>query len=212
MKPAFLLLAALLLPTSPAMAANWHTLQSTPQMLLEADEPEPEASADNSRDKARKIDKKLKVWGKSTYSRPEQARAGDFFYSSAKSLLAINCTKRTHQLLQKIYYAADGQEIKFVRHGDDEKIEPIVPDSAEERIFNFACAYQAAKTVSKTPKRAQPKSVVPVEKPVKADKAAAPEKKPQKPEDKAPSKGKTPAPAKSTTTKSKDSAAAKPKP
>ncbi|PWB54682.1 MAG: hypothetical protein C3F18_06530 [Nitrosomonadales bacterium] len=183
MNPAFLLLAALLLPTSPVMAANWHTLQSTPQMLLQADEPEVEESELQAQGKSKKKEKKLTIWSKSTYSRPEQARPGDFFYASAKSHLAINCTKRTHRLLQKIYYAADGQEIKFVHYGEDERIEAIVPDSAEEQISAFACAFRAVKANDVQRKPAMAKSAAGKEK--QAGKAS------QKPGKKADSNKKT---------------------
>jgi hypothetical protein len=184
MKPAFLLLAALLLPASPAMAVNWHTLQSTPQFLLQADEPELEESENKAQDKGGKKEKKLKVWGKSTYSRPDQARPGDFFYTSAKSRLAINCSKRTHRLLQKIYYAVDGQEIKFVHYGEDERIEAIVPDSVEEQIFDFACTFKAAKAEGKATKIAQPKPAALADKPASNSKEEQPGKASQKPKKK----------------------------
>lgn len=194
------------------MAANWHTLQSTPQFLLQADEPEVEESENKAQDKEKKKEKKLKVWSKSTYSHPEQARPGDFFYTSAKSRMAINCTKRTHRLLQKIYYAADGQEIKFVHHGEDERIEAIVPDSAEEQISDFACTFKTAKTDVKTPRRTLPKSVMSAEKPVTTEKAALAGKSPQKPRAKAAPKKKTPGSDKSKTPNSKDCVCAEPKP
>ncbi len=211
MKSAFLLLAALLLTTSSSMAGNWHTLQSNPQMLLEADDPQMEADEDNNQDKTRKKDKKLKVWVKSTYSLPEQARPGDFFYASSKSLFVINCTKRSHRLLRKIYYTADGQESKSVRYGEEEKNAAIVPDSTEERIFDFACAFKQAKADNTIPKRVQPKSAVTSGKPSATNKTAQPGKTPQPPETKAAPKEKTPAPPdKSAPTKSKGSSAAKP--
>jgi hypothetical protein len=205
MNPAFLLLAALLLPISPAMAGNWHALLNTSQELLEAGEPQLETSEDNAQDKSRKKDKKLKVWDKITFSRPEQARPGDFYYASAKSLLAINCTKRTHKLLQKIYYAADGQEIKSVYYGEDEKIKFSVPDSAEERVLNFSCAFKVAKTDNKTPRRVQTKSAEPKEKSSITSKVV------QKPEVKADSNSKSSTPTIPPATKPKGSAAEKPK-
>ncbi|MDP2963007.1 MAG: hypothetical protein Q8N54_09645 [Sulfurimicrobium sp.] len=209
MKSAFLLLAALLLTSSSAVAGNWHTLQSNPQLLLEADEPQIEANEDNNQDKTRKKEKKLNVWGKITYSLPEQARPGDFFYSSSKSLFEINCTKRTHRLLRKIYYTADGQESKSVRYGEEVKYTAIVPDSTEERIFDFACAFKPAKADNKIPKRVQPKSAA-TEKQSTSNKAAQSGKTPQKPEAKSAPNGKASAPDKSATAKSKDSTAAKP--
>lgn len=205
MNPVLILLAALLLSTSSSMAANWHVLQNTPQALLEAGVPQFEASDDNVQDKTRKKDKKLKVWDKITFSRPEQARPGDFYYASAKSLLAINCTKRTHSLLQKVYYAADGQEIKSVQYGANERVEFIVPDSAEERVLEFSCGYKIANTESKISRRAQTKPASLKEKP------AIPSKTAQKSEAKADSTGKPPAAPKKPATKAKDSAAEKQK-
>ncbi len=197
MNPALTLLAVLLLPVSSAFAGNWHPLQNNPQMLLEADTPQPDTSEDNDQDKTRKKDKKLKIWSKSTYSRPEQAMPGDFFYASDKSLMEINCTKRTHRLLQKVYYAADSQEIKLVRYGESAKADDIVPDSTEERISDFACTFKPSKTENRTTKSAQPKSAVSAKKPDTKDKS------PQIPE----VKSKTTAQAKSSTAKPKDVAA-----
>lgn len=205
MNPALPLLAALLLSTSSAMASNWHVLQNTPQALLEAGEPQFEASDDNVQDKTRKKEKKLKVWDKITFSRPEQARPGDFYYASAKSLLAINCTKRTHSLLQKVYYAADGQEIKSVRYGGNESIEFIVPDSAEERVMEFSCGYKVAKTANKIPRRAETKSAPLKEKP------ATPGKTAKISEAKADSTSPSTATQKKPATKTKDSTAEKQK-
>ncbi|MFH1495963.1 MAG: surface-adhesin E family protein [Pseudomonadota bacterium] len=211
MKPAFFLLAALLLPASSASANNWHVLQNNSQILLEAGEPQQEEYENNDQDNAKKKEKTLKVWSKSTYSRPEQARPGDFYFSSAKALLTINCTKRSHRLLQKIYYAADGQEIKSVRYGKDEKIEAIVPDSAEERVFDFACSFKAAKGNNKSPNRTKPKSTVTAEKPATSEKTSKPETISEKPANKAASKGNNSAPDKSKTAKPKNGESTPPK-
>ncbi|MBZ0104249.1 MAG: hypothetical protein K8H84_01335 [Sulfuricella denitrificans] len=202
MKPAILLLAALLLPTSAAIAANWHLVQNTPQMLLEADDPQPEATEGNSPAKAGKKDKKLKIWSKSAYSRPEQARPGDFYYSSDKALMEINCTNRTYRLLQKIYYAAEGQEIKSVQQVDGGKTEPIVPDSTEDRISGFACSYQPPKADLKTVRKTPSKPAV------SASQAAAPEKPSKKSDTKA--EAKAPEKKKPATAKPKGSSAEKP--
>lgn len=179
MKTAFIFLAALLLPSSPATAVNWHNLQSTPQLLLQADDPELEESEAKPQDKAKKKDKKLRVWSKITHARPELARPGDFFYSSAKYRLAINCTQRTHKLLQKLYYNAEGQEIKFVHHGEEERTETIVPESHEEQISDFACSFKPAKPNSLTPKPVPRKPSSAAGEPVN-DQAAPPDQAAQK--------------------------------
>jgi hypothetical protein len=200
MNPAFLLLAALLLSASPSWAGNWHTLQSNSQMTLEANDPELEVSDgdEKGQDKIRNKEKKLKVWSKSTYSRPEQARPGDFFYSSAKSLYAINCSKRTHRLQQKVYYAADDKEIKSVRYGENGKNESVVPDTEEERVLVFACAFKVTREEGKTLKRTQSKSSVSADKPSADNKAEQPVKASQKPVDPKGETDKAPANNKST--------------
>jgi hypothetical protein len=209
MKSAFLHLAALLLSTAPAMASNWNALQHNSEMLLEAGAPLPETS--DGQDKAKNKEKILKVWSKATYPRPEQARPGDFYYSSEKTLREINCTKRTYRVLQKIYYSSDGQEIKSVRNVGNVNSENIVPDSAAEIILDFSCASKVANKEIKPARSSPPKS--PVSPPKKASSKNAenptPEKKtPEKaaPKEKAPDKGKP-----SASKKSASSEAEKPK-
>jgi hypothetical protein len=182
MNPAFLFLSALFLFTPAAEAASWHTLQTSVQMTLQADEPQTEAVDKNATDKEKKKERKLKVWDKITYSRPQQAMPGDFYYVSAKSLLEINCTARTLTPLQRIYYDSDGNEIKSIHYGASERNEAVVPDTSGESVFNFACAFKAAKTVAKatpSPKsQPQAKTSQPTTKPVTTGKEKA--KEPQK--------------------------------
>ena len=161
MKLSLFLLAALLLQTPSAMASKWRTLQSNSSMTLEADEPESMASEDNGQNPAKKKVHKLKVWGKITYARPQQAKPGDFFYAISKSLLAINCTKRSYKLLKEIYYAADDNAIKYIDYGEGEKSEVIVPDSVEERISDFSCPFKAEKPAIKPVPRPQEKAAAP---------------------------------------------------
>src|SRR3989338_4153197 len=48
------------------------------------------------------------AWDREVYSELEQARPGDFYFKSAKSLMRYNCNARTADLLMKVYYAEDG--------------------------------------------------------------------------------------------------------
>lgn len=183
MNPVFLLLSALLLLTPVAEAATWHALQSGTQVTLQSDEPQFEAIDKNATDKDKKKDKKLKVWNKITYSRPHQAMPGDFYYTSAKSLTEINCTAHTLKSLRRIYYDSDGNEIKSIHYGASEPSEVVVPDTAGESVFNFACAFKAANAVAKTTPR--PKSPTPAktkQPTAKANTSKEKAKEPQKPQ------------------------------
>lgn len=124
-------------------------------MTLEADEPLFEAEDKPSQDK--KKAKKLKVWDKITYSRPEQANPGDFYYSSSKSLQEINCTTRALKPLQKIYYGADGDEIKSILYSANERTKSVIPDTAEEWVFDFACNFKPPKAVTPASRKPHPK-------------------------------------------------------
>lgn len=177
----FLLFPALLLLLPNAEAANWHTLPGGTQMTLQADDPQPEAA-----DKEKKKEKKLKVWDKITYSRPHQAVPGDFYYTSAKSLVEINCTTRTLKSLQSVYYDGDGNELKSIHYTSSEPREAVVPDTPGESVFNFACAFKAASAIAKT--TSHPKAPAAAKPPTKSDRS--------KEKTKAPQKAKTPAPGK----------------
>ncbi|MDP2784309.1 MAG: hypothetical protein Q8O38_06915 [Sulfurimicrobium sp.] len=156
MNPIFLFLSALLLFTPAAEAVSWHTLQTSVQMTLQADEPQAEAVDNNASDRGKKKDRKLRVWDKITYSRPQQAVPGDFYYASAKSLAEINCTAHTLKPLQRIYYDGDGHEIKSIHYGASERNEVVVPDTPGESVFNFACAFKATKAIAKVTPRTKP--------------------------------------------------------
>lgn len=172
MNPVFLCFIPLFLFSPGAMAASWQTLQTNAQMTLQAAEPQQELADKNGTDKQKKQDRKLKVWDKISYSRPQQAMPGDFYYAAAKTLNEVNCTARTIRMLQKVYYGSDGNEIKSIRH-EAMKPETIVPDTQGEAIFDFACTLKPEKAVApaKTRPTSQPKAPPPNAKPTaKADK------------------------------------------
>ena len=159
MNPAFLFLSALLIFTPAAEAASWHTLQTSAQMTLQANEPQLEAVTKNPTEEEKKKDKKLKVWDKITYFRPRQADPGDFYYTATQSFAEINCTKRTLKPLQRIYYDGDSNEIKSIRYDENEKVSVVVPDTPGESVYNFACTFKAEKALTKAtprPKTKQP--------------------------------------------------------
>lgn len=148
MNPAFLFLPAMLLIAAPSHAVSWHTLKISPQMTLEAGEPQTEAEDKNASDKEKKKDRKLKTWSRSTHSQPQQAKPGDFFYSSSKTLSEINCTARTVKSIEKIYFGDDGGESKHIRYSEREKGSPVVPDTSEELLLDFACNYKPPKAAT----------------------------------------------------------------
>lgn len=140
-----------------AMAASWHTLQTSVQMTLQATEPQQEKTDKDAAEKQKKQDKILKVWNKTSYSHPRQAMPGDFYYTSEKSLSEINCTTRTIKLLQKIYYDSDDSEVKNIRHGEATTPELIVPDTPAELVFDFSCSFTSPKASPQGKNRLQPR-------------------------------------------------------
>jgi len=177
MNPVFLFLSALLLFTPATEAATWHTLQTKAQMTLQVDEPQLEAVDKNATDEAKKKDKKLKIWDKITFSRPQQADPGDFYYTTVKSLTEINCTTRTFKPLRRVFYDGDDNEVKSIHYDVNERSEVVVPDTSGDTIFNFSCTYKAAKALSKAAPR--PKTKQPTTQPaVTAEKAKEQQKNP----------------------------------
>lgn len=168
-------------------------------MSLQAAEPQQDAAEKNEVGTQRKQDKKLKVWEKITYSRPQQAIPGDFYYTSEKSLSEINCTTRTIRPLRKIYYGSDGNEIKSIHHGETMKPDIIVPDTPAESVFDFSCAFKPTKAAPQAKKSPTPQSKATAQpardKPVTSK---------EKPKEQTPATAKTatkPAPTSPTTTK-----------
>jgi len=143
----------------PAAAGNWKLVAKGENTLVEID------VASLARD-----GNTVKAWERETHSKPEQAKPGDFFYSSVKTLAQHHCTERTTTYLFRGFFAADGSEIKTLAPGADlGKVDFLVPDSPEERKLIFACAYG----VKKPPQPSTP--------PVPTDKAAEPPATPAKP-------------------------------
>lgn len=161
MNPAFLFLPALLLFTQPSLATSWQTLRADPQMTLEAREPQADTSEASTADKEKK-DRKLKVWSRTTHTQSQQAKPGDFYYTSYKTLWEVNCTASTVKPMEQVYYGDDGGESKHIRYGNGEKARLGVPDSEEEVLLDFACKPKQAKVAAPaTPRKpAQPAAAV----------------------------------------------------
>lgn len=143
----------------PAAAGNWKRVADDKKSRVEID------VATLARD-----GNSVKAWERETYRQPEQAKPGDFFFTSVKTLAQHHCTERTTTYLFRGYFAADGSEIKTLTAGTDlGKMDFLVPDSMEERKLAFACSYGAKKIPTPRPP------------PVPADNAAEPPASPTKP-------------------------------
>lgn len=137
--PVFILCLAALAPLS-ASAAAWQAMPGGRGVSIEVDK----SSMDRS-------GKTVKAWSKASYADVQQASAGDFFFSSYKSLAQYDCAARTAKPLFKVYYAEDGSEVTSVRYTEFDRPAQVVPDTAEEQVLEFACSYkpEAAKPASK---------------------------------------------------------------
>jgi hypothetical protein len=82
------------------------------------------------------------AWDREVYSVLEQARPGDFYFKSAKSLMRYNCVARTADLLMKVYYAEDGSEITTITASYYGKPNYVIPDTEGEQKFEHACQYK----------------------------------------------------------------------
>lgn len=82
------------------------------------------------------------AWDREVYSELEQARPGDFYFKSAKSLMRYNCNARTADLLMKVYYAEDGSEITTLTASYYGKPNYVIPDTEDEQKFAYACLYK----------------------------------------------------------------------
>jgi len=162
----FIALLLFLISSAPAVASNWRTVADTETVRTEIDITTLSRNGDI-----------VKAWEKETYRKPEQARLGDFYYKSTKSLAQHHCANRTTAYLFKGYYGEDGHEIKAITYpGDLERIDQMPPDSLEERKLLFACNYKSDITPrvkpplppppadTPAPDKKQPPAVKPLEK------------------------------------------------
>ena len=124
----------------------------------------------------------VSAWDREIYSVLEQARPGDFYFKSAKSLMRYNCNARTADLLMKVYYAEDGSEITTITASYYGKPNYVIPDTQGEQKFEYACQYKkpeekklAAVTRKKSgkPKEADLTANMPANKAIPGAKASA---------------------------------------
>lgn len=155
-----------MMPALPAAAASWHIV-STGDVKTEIDE-----------SSLSRTGKKTTLWLRASYADPQQARPGDFFFSSYKMQAQIDCTERTLKPLMKLYYAEDGGEIKAVRYTELDRPTPVVPETVEEKALQFACA---AKTEPAKPEKVKKKRPSAKKKPKPTAAEAKPAKVAEKP-------------------------------
>jgi hypothetical protein len=127
----FVLTAAFLTFTLGAEAAMWSSVISNEKMRAEID------LASFMRQGSI-----VTAWDREVYSVLEQARPGDFYFKSAKSLMRYNCVARTADLLMKVYYAEDGSEITTITASYYGKPNYVIPDTEGEQKFEHACQYK----------------------------------------------------------------------
>lgn len=82
------------------------------------------------------------AWDREVYAVLEQARPGDFYFKSSKTLMRYNCSGRTADLLMRVYYAEDGSEITTVTASYYGKPNYVIPDTDAEQKFDYACQYK----------------------------------------------------------------------
>ncbi len=152
----FVLMAAFLTFPPGTEAATWSSVMSNEKMRAEID------VASFLRQGSI-----VTAWDREVYSALEQARPGDFYFKSVKSLMRYSCNARTADLLMKVYYAEDGSEITTITASYYGKPNYVIPDTEGELKFEHACQYkkpEEKKLAAVTRKES--------EKPKEADKAA----------------------------------------
>lgn len=127
----FVLTAAILVFPPGTEAAMWSSVISNEQMRAEID------LASLLRQGSI-----VTAWDREVYTALEQARPGDFYFKSAKSLMRYNCSGRTADLLMKVYYAEDGREITTITASYYGKPNYVIPDTEVEQKFEHACQYK----------------------------------------------------------------------
>lgn len=171
------LAVSLLFSAACAVAAEWRTVGVNEKVKVEMDD----ATLVRTGNVA-------KAWDREVYFKPEQARPGDFYFGSVKTLSRYGCDVRLTEMLVQVYYADDGTEIKrIIGGGDDGRPGHVVPDSVGEWKFNYACSHKLAgeskikpKAKKRTPAKAKVKKSAEkrASKPVPCEDQAAVGKKP----------------------------------
>jgi hypothetical protein len=127
----FVLTAAFLTFSPGTEAAMWSSVISNEKMRAEID------LANFLRQESI-----VTAWDRDVFSALEQARPGDFYFKSAKSMMCYNCSGRTADLLMKVYYAEDGGEITTITASYYGKPNYVIPDTEGEQKSEHACQYK----------------------------------------------------------------------
>lgn len=162
------LLLSLLL-SSAAYGAKWSRIATKDKVRLEVD--------------AGSIVKgeqgKVRLWHREVNATPRVPDSGAFTFISRTLLTEFNCEKRTTTPVRQIYTAPDGSELK-AESFDGADAQPLLPDSAMEIVFNYACrqlkAEEAKPETAKPAEAPTPVAAVPPSTPVSESPAAKPAK------------------------------------
>lgn len=161
MKVRLALALALLMPPNWAGAATWSAVMASEKMRAEIDIASIMRQGNI-----------VTAWDREVYSQPEQAKPGDFYFKSSKSLVRYSCDLRTADLLMRVYYAEDGSEIKTITASYYGRPSYVIPDTDGEQKFEYACKYRKS-----AEKKAAPIARKKAAKPKGAEKAAEPSAK-----------------------------------
>ena len=147
-----------------AYAAQWSRIATKDKVRLEVD----------SASVVKSEDGKLKLWHREVQPAPKVPDSGAFTFIRRTLMTEFNCEKRTTTPLRQIHTAPDGSELKAETF-DGAEAQPVLPDSAMEIVFNYACRQAKnpeAKTEAAKPAEAPPTPAATAEAPVAAAAAA----------------------------------------
>ena len=131
-----------------AYAAQWSRIATKDKVRLEVD----------SASVVKSEDGKLKLWHREVQPAPKVPDSGAFTFIRRTLMTEFNCEKRTTTPLRQIHTAPDGSELKAETF-DGAEAQPVLPDSAMEIVFNYACRQAKnpeAKTEAAKPAEAPP--------------------------------------------------------
>lgn len=133
----FALAAVLLCCSLGVEASAWSTVTANDKMRIEVD-----------MTSFMRQSGVVTAWDREIYTAAEQAKPGDFYFKSSKSLVRYGCDSRLAELVMKVYYAEDGSEIKVVTAENYGRPNYVIPDTDGERKFEFVCNYKKVEKVN----------------------------------------------------------------
>lgn len=95
----------------------------------------------------------VRAWVREVYTREQRSEQAGVNYFSANALVAYDCAGRTTAPLFKVFFGADGMELRRVNLDAAEAPALAVPGSLPEQLLDRACTLSA-----KPPKEAKPAS------------------------------------------------------